>query len=84
MERNRKNFFKDGALESEINYINGKIEKEKEYNKNGELIFEGKYLNRKRWNGKGKEYNFLGQLEFEGEYINGKKYYSKNGLEFFM
>ena len=29
--------------------------KGKEYNYNGKLIYEGEYLNGKRWNGKGKE-----------------------------
>ena len=29
----------------------------KEYNSKGELIFEGEYLNDKRWKGKGKEYD---------------------------
>ena len=42
---------------------------------NGELIFEGEYLNGKR-NGKGKEYNYYGQKDkviFKGEYLNGKR-----------
>ena len=46
--------------------------KGKEYNEDGELIFEGEYLNGIRWNGKGKEF-FRGKLKFEGEYLNGKK-----------
>ena len=49
------------------NNVNGKG---KEYNKKGELIFEGEYLNGKR-NGKGKEYEDDGVLKFEGEYLNG-------------
>ena len=36
------------------------------------MVFEGEYLNGKRWNGKGKEYNNYGELIFEGEYLNGK------------
>ena len=36
-------------------------------------MFEGEYLNGKRWNGKGKEYNCNGILEFEGEYLYGEK-----------
>ena len=44
----------------------------KEYYNNGELMFEGEYLNGKR-NGKGKEYDYNGKLEFEGEYLNGKR-----------
>ena len=43
----------------------------KEYDDNGQLIFEGEYLNGKR-NGKGKEYNNIGKIIFEGEYLNGK------------
>ena len=35
-------------------YLNGERNgKGKEYNNYGELIFEGKYYNDKRWNGKG-------------------------------
>ena len=49
--------------------------KGKEYNKYGELIFEGEYLNGKRWNGKGKEYTYLlDKLLFKGEYKNGKRW----------
>ena len=38
-----------------------------------DLIFEGEYLNGKRWNGKEKKYNRYGDLIFEGEYLNGEK-----------
>jgi len=38
-----------------------------------ELLFEGEYLNGKRWNGKGKEYDSDGKLLFKGEYSNGIK-----------
>ena len=34
-------------------------------------MFEGEYLNGKRW--KGKEYYSNGKLKFEGEYLNGKR-----------
>ena len=44
----------------------------KEY-KNGELIFDGYYLNDKRWNGKRKESDYNDNLIFEGEYVNNKK-----------
>ena len=45
----------------------------KEYLPNGELLFEGEYLNGKR-NGKGKEYNgYDDKLIFEGKYLNGKR-----------
>ena len=46
--------------------------KRKKYNDDGNLIFEGEYLNGER-NGKGKEYNYDGGLIFEGEYLNGKR-----------
>ena len=39
---------------------------------NGQLIYEGEYLNDKR-NGKGREYYPNGKLKFEGEYLNGKR-----------
>ena len=35
------------------------------------LVFEGEYLNNKRWNGKGKEDNK--KFIFQGEYINVEK-----------
>ena len=35
-------------------------------------MFEGEYLNGKRWNGKGKEYNG-NMFEEIVEYLNGKK-----------
>ena len=47
----------------------GKI---KEYNEDGELEFEGEYLNGKRWNGKGKDY-YDGKKSYEGEYLNGER-----------
>ena len=64
--------FDDGGIifEGENGNRNGKG---KEINKEGELLFEGEYLNGKRWNGKGKEYNWNDELIFEGEYLNGKK-----------
>ena len=36
-------------------------------------VFEGEYLNGKRWNGKGKEFGFGYVLKFEGEYKKGNK-----------
>ena len=61
--------------------------KGKEYKGEGNLIFEGEYLNRKR-NGFGKEYGSFKNLIFEGEYLNGKRngfgkeYDSSNNLVF--
>ena len=54
--------------------------KGKEYDYNGNLRFEGKYLNGAK-NGKGKEYDYEGNLIFDGEYLNGKKY-NGNGKEY--
>ena len=58
--------------------INNNIDKLKdwkgfmeEYKENGDLIFEGEYLNGER-NGKGKEYKH-NEIIFEGEYLNGKR-----------
>ena len=52
--------------------------KEIEYKINKDnIIFEGEYLNGKKWNGKGKEYNKDGKLRFEGEYLNGKRWNGK-------
>ena len=52
-------------------YKNGEI---KEYDEDGNLLFEGLYLyNHKR---KGKEYH-KGKIEFEGEYLHDKKYNGK-------
>ena len=60
-------------IEYEIKDGKGHI---KEYGNNGELEFEGEYLNGIR-NGKGKEYVFNGEIKFEGEYLNGER----NGKE---
>ena len=64
-----KDKYNKGKIIYEINNENGKG---KEYDIEGNLIFEGKYLNGKR-NGYGREYDFS-SLIFEGEYLNGKKH----------
>ena len=46
----------------------------KEYNEKGLILYEGTYLNNKRFNGKGKEYNYDNKLIFEGEYKYGKRW----------
>ena len=48
--------------------------KEYERNKNNKLVFDGEYLNGKRWRGKGVEYDIYNyrKLIFEGEYSKGK------------
>ena len=45
-----------------------------EYDQKGNIIYEGKYLNGKRFNGKGKELRINGSLKFEGEYFEGEKW----------
>ena len=50
-----------------------------EANYNGELLFEGEYLNGEK-NGKGKEYNNNGKLIYEGEYLNDKR--NGKGIEY--
>ena len=76
------NYFED----ERGNYAEGiRDGKGKEYN-NGQLIFEGEFINWKR-NGKGKEY-FLVFLIFEGEYMDGKRngfgkeYYINGAIKF--
>ena len=49
----------------------------KEYYNNGNIRFEGEYINDER-NGMGKEYDpLVNKLEFEGEYLNGLKWSGK-------
>ena len=60
-------------IQFEGEYLNGnKIGKE--YDRDGQLIFEGEYLDDKRFNGKGKEFDYKNNLIFEGEYLNGKRW----------
>ncbi len=72
--------YNDNTLLYEGEYPNGKG---KEYNYYGELIFEGEYLNRKKWKGKGKEYHDNNELKFEGEYLNGEKYGKGKGYNYY-
>ena len=55
-------------------YINGERNGVgKEFDEKERLIFEGEYLNGKRWNGKIKHYGRNNKLEFEGDLINGER-----------
>ena len=72
---NGKGYDENGNISYELKNGDGKV---KEYNDNGELLFEGEYLNGLR-NGKGKDY-FFGKLIFEGEYLNGER--NGKGKEF--
>ena len=60
----------------------------KEYDENNNIIFEGQYLDGKRWEGFGKETNDKA-IMFSGEYKNGKRngagkeyYCDKNSIKF--
>ena len=79
---NGKGYDENGNIIYELINGTGKV---KEYY-DGDLFFEGEYLNGKR-NGKGKQY-YYGKLVFEGEYLNGKRngkakeYYDNGNLIF--
>ena len=68
-----KGYDENGNIIYELNNGNGKV---KEYDDDGKLKFEGKYLNGKK-SGKGKEYNDEGIINYYGEYLNGQKW---NGI----
>ena len=61
------NYDEDEVFEIKNGKGKGKI-----YNRNGNLIYKGDYLNGVR-NGKGKEYYESGKTLLEGEFYNGKK-----------
>ncbi len=67
-----KEYYDNGELEFEYEYLNGKIWNGKFLNKNRKIEYEIK-----NGNGKGKEYNYNGDLEFEGEYLNGERWNGK-------
>jgi len=72
-----KNLFEfgEGAQFHSLRYSNGKRNgKGIEYNEAGKLIFEGEYLNGKKYNGFEKEYDENnGNLIFEYEYVKGER-----------
>ena len=76
-------YFKDGKLKYEEEYIEGKIWTRKGYNEIGIIKYEIS-------NGKGyiKKYSNYGKLKFEREYLNGqingkvKDYYKDGKLKF--
>ena len=60
-------------LNFEGELLEGKISgKGKEYDMNGELLFEGEYLDGNKWNGKGKIFDNINQIFFEGDILKGK------------
>ena len=75
---NGEGFDEKGKIIYILKNGNGKV---KEYgDDDGNLEFEGEYLNGQR-NGKGKEYDYYGKLKFEGEYLNGQRY--EKGREYY-
>ena len=58
----------NGKLVFEGEFFNGKKWTGKEYNLNGNVVFQ---INNGK--GKGKEYDYDGKLNFEGEYLNGER-----------
>ena len=65
---NGKGYDENGNVIYELKNGNGNA---REYYYNGNLKYEGEYLNGKR-NGLGKEYYHDGKLIFEGVYLNGE------------
>ena len=74
---NGKGYDKNHNIIYELINGNGKV---KEYFPDGNLEFEGEYLNGKR-NGKGKQYSYDGKIEFDGEYLNNEKIEKKMNYE---
>ena len=72
-----KLFNNENKLIYEGGYSNGLANgKGKEYY-NNEVIFEGEFLDGKKWNGIGKDFDYNDEVIFEGEYLNGKKWNGK-------
>ena len=63
-----KEYYYNGRLRFEGEYLNGKRWNGKYYNINGNIDYELKY-----GRGNCKEYNNRGKLLFEGEYLNGER-----------
>jgi len=80
----KKEYYKNGKLKLEVEFFypneKGSNPKGKEYDEEGDLIFEGEYYYGKRWKGHGKEYK-NNNIIFEGEYKNGQRWKGK-GQEF--
>ena len=72
-----KEYYKDGKLRFDGEYLNNKELIGTRYDNNGNIIFKLE----NNINGKGKEYSYFGLLIFEGEYLNGKK--NGKGKEYF-
>ena len=75
---NGKGYDENGNIIYELNNGNGKV-KEYDENEGGDSLFEGEYLNGKRWKGHVTEGDWYGFTGFEGEYLNGQ---IKEGKEY--
>ena len=71
---NGKGYDENGNIIYELINGNGKV---KEYDEEERLIFDGEYLNGRRWKGKLKIYKIDGTISGEEEYINGEKVQKK-------
>ena len=70
-----KEYYDNGNLKYEGNFCYGKIfgvGKEYYNNDKEQIMFEGEYINGKRWEGKLYRYNKKNKLKSEEEYIKGK------------
>ena len=67
---NGKGYDENGNIIYKLVNGNGTV---REYDITGNLIFDGEYLNGKKWIGIVKEYDFEGNLKFEDVLINGGK-----------
>ena len=78
-----KEFYNNGKSKYEGEYSDGERNgKGKEYDsKTGEIIFEGEYLNGKRWTGKVSNKDGIFQFEIKNGKV--KKYYNDGKLKFF-
>ena len=69
-----KIFLDNAILYYEGEYSNGeKNGQGKQYNYKGYLLFEGQFLNGKRWNGQIYLYDYYDKIESIEEYVDGKR-----------
>ena len=76
-----KEFYNNGNIKKEIEYINGNSNKAKEFYSNGKLLYEGGYKDNLR-EGNGTEYYPNGNIKFKGDYIKGER--DGNGKEYYF
>ena len=80
---NGKQFYKNGTLQSDIDYVNDKLEGNGRYNYEDGEYYIGQWHNSLK-HGKGKQYYKNNKIKFDGNLINGKaegygEYYWENG-----